>query len=502
MKWVVVIAANSILFSTLFCALGPRQKEQEHHDRIEQSTKTDTPPRESQKSIKASGWRLNSDPEAGYVMEANGLATDPDGATVSIRAANSGAVNVGAAACSIAANEFRRLRVTISCELQTRGASGGAALWYRIDRDGTNYEFENSFDEALRGDVDWTRHSISFLAPAESTNLIFGVILRGGGSVSARNLRITSISADSPMSAHAKAVLDTAISTVKQHALRRNDVDWAKVEPETRARAAGAQMTKDVYPAVKYLLRQLGDRHSHLRTPSQTKAFQTGGAQNPIPEVRSLTDGIGYVNVPGYSGAEPAAIREYTRRVHEAIASTAPSGACGWVVDLRSNTGGNMWPMLAGLKPFLGGAGLGAFANASGSSSMWSAGQNVGVEPPQALSALESAHIAVLTGPQTGSSGEFVAVAFRGRPNTRSFGQPTAGVSTSNTPYPLPDGSMIFLTTEVAADRTGQRYGDKIVPDEIIEPSPRDAGAPDTDTTLTAAIKWLKQSSGCAKQSR
>jgi C-terminal processing protease CtpA/Prc len=133
---------------------------------------------------------------------------------------------------------------------------------------------------------------------------------------------------------------------------------------------------------------------------------------------------------------------------------------------------------------------------------MWYAGENVGVEPPRELSTLETSYIAVLTGPNTGSSGEFVTVAFRGRPHTRSFGHPTAGLSTSNTPYPLPDGSMIFLTTDVAADRTGKRYGDKIAPDELIEPGQRDVGATDADATMTAAIKWLKQSSGCDKRSR
>ncbi len=129
MNWLVMIVANSILFSTLFCALDPRQKEHERPDRIEQSTKTDTPQRESQKSITASGWRLNSDPEAGYVMEANGLATDPDARTVSIRAANNGPVNVGAAACSIATDKFRRLRVTISCRASnTRSFRRSGAL--------------------------------------------------------------------------------------------------------------------------------------------------------------------------------------------------------------------------------------------------------------------------------------------------------------------------------------------------------------------------------------
>jgi len=308
--------------------------------------------------------------------------------------------------------------------------------------------------------------------------------------------------AGAPPSAPAKAVLDAAISIVKQNALRRNDVAWDKVEPQTRALAAGAEETKDVYPAIRYLLKELGDHHSFLLPPSQTKAFQTGGAENPRPEVRSLPEGVGYVSVPPYSGVEPGAALEYAKRLHETIAATAPSAPCGWVVDLRSNTGGNMWPMLAGLRPFLGGAGLGTFVSASGSSPMWVAGQYVSAEPPQSPVSLESAFIAALTGPKTASSGEAVTVAFRGRPRTRSFGQPTAGLSTANQTFPLPDGSMIFLTVSVYADRTGHRYGDKIVPDEIIESVGRDGGAPDTDATLLAAIKWLKQSSGCDKRPR
>jgi hypothetical protein len=54
---------------------------------------------------------------------------------------------------------------------------------------------------------------------------------------------------------------------------------------------------------------------------------------------------------------------------------------------------------------------------------------------------------------------------------------------------------MILLTTAVDADRTGKRYGDKVDPDERVEPdaTPTMTG----DPALTAAVRWLKQSSGC-----
>jgi carboxyl-terminal processing protease len=55
---------------------------------------------------------------------------------------------------------------------------------------------------------------------------------------------------------------------------------------------------------------------------------------------------------------------------------------------------------------------------------------------------------------------------FRGRPNTRSFGHYTVGLSTGNIGYPLSDGAAIFLTGVVMADRTAQAYGEHIYPDE------------------------------------
>src|SRR5206468_4322951 len=58
----------------------------------------------------------------------------------------------------------------------------------------------------------------------------------------------------------------------------------------------------------------------------------------------------------------------------------------------------------------------------------------------------------------TASSGEAITISFRGRPGARSFGAPTAGLSTGNEEYALPDGSMLFLTTSIEADRIGHRY--------------------------------------------
>jgi C-terminal processing protease CtpA/Prc len=97
---------------------------------------------------------------------------------------------------------------------------------------------------------------------------------------------------------------------------------------------------------------------------------------------------------------------------------------------------------------------------------------------------------------RTASSGEVVAIAFRGRDRERSFGEPTAGLSTANRTFLLPDGAMLVLTTAIDVDRAGHRYGEKVDPDENV----RQVG--NRDLVLEAATTWLVNSSGCRAQQR
>ena len=162
-------------------------------------------------------------------------------------------------------------------------------------------------------------------------------------------------------------------------------------------------------------------------------------------------------------------------------------GACGWVIDLRGNVGGNMWPMLLAIGPLLGDGLAGSFVGGDTvirwgytGGAAWYGSDTLGrVSSPLPPTRLPA--IAVLTGPLTASSGEAIAIAFRGRPGARSFGQPTGGLSTSNQGFRLTDGSKLILTTGIDADRTGRRYGAAVEPDELV---------PDS-LALDQSLAWL-----------
>jgi C-terminal processing protease CtpA/Prc len=388
-------------------------------------------------------------------------------------------------------------RVTLSGELQTSGVSGGASLWLRIDNGTTMLMLENGVGDAVTGTADWTRRAVSLPVPSEATTIVFGVLLRGQGSVTVRHLRLeagSALSADAPMAPAARAVVDAALKIARENSLHRNEISWSDVERNVRMFAAGAQQSADTYPAIRYLLAALNDHHSFLMPPAQTTAFRSGGADNPLPTVRVNAD-VGVITMQGYSGGDQDASKKYAEGVHALLAASQAEATCGWILDLRPNTGGNMWPMLAGLKPFLGDAPLGTFESPAGSGDPWVAGKGIGVTSPKALDGLEHAWMAVITGPRTASSGEAVTISFKGRPRTRSFGLPTNGLSTANGTFPLPDGAMILLTTAIEVDRTGRRYGGKVEPDEL-----QDAAGAAGDPAMSAATAWLKSVSECGKR--
>lgn len=443
-------------------------------------------------------WGLSGSAAMSYRMQATGLATDPNGATLSLLSTVAEPPGFGTVATFLPAERAHQRRVVLSGDLRARGVTGGASLWLRVDKAGTMLLLENGTDHPVRGDTVWAHREVSLPVPAGATTLVFGVLLQGGGEVTARDVRLRvtdSITVDAPMAPDAKRVLDAALVTTKTYSLWRDTVSWSVVEPAVRTLAAGATRTADVYPAIRFLLASLGDHHSFVRPPDQSAAWRAAGAANAPPDVRLIPTFVGYIAVAAYSGADPAAMHTYALSAHRAIKLTVPVARCGWVIDLRRNEGGNMWPMLAALKPFLGSGPLGKFEGPTASGPPWIAGVGVNAEPSADLMSLDSVWVAILTGRNTASSGEAVTIAFRGRPHTRSFGQPTAGLSTANGGFPLPDGGTLFLTTALDADRTGHRYGGKIVPDELVNDS--SANFAPRDAALSAAVGWLARSSAC-----
>ena len=292
----------------------------------------------------------------------------------------------------------------------------------------------------------------------------------------------------------AHAYLNELIALMEAHSINRLTIDWNTFRASVVTAAGAAQSVRETFPAIRTALMLLGDGHSFYRPVAGTPiSAATRGCGAPGSAVPPLPDTVGYVSVGSFSGTDAEA-RAFANAVQRDIATADRDGLAGWVVDLRSNGGGNMWPMIAGVGPVLGEGRAGYFVDPDGAESWWEyrngASWNDGtlmqrVDTPYRLRR-ESPRVAVLIDGGTASSGEAVAIAFRRRPGTRSFGTATCGLSTANQLYTLSDGASLFLTVAVMADRTKFPYGGRIAPDEEV-PVPREAEQ--------RAVAWLRGTS-------
>lgn len=268
-----------------------------------------------------------------------------------------------------------------------------------------------------------------------------------------------------------------ALTVIERRALHSDTVDWATVRAEALAGCAGATAYADTHDTIAAVLRQAGGPHSGLRRPRPA-----GGTPREFPSpTGTLVGGAAHLRVPS-CGGNHRGYRDVGGRAVRDLAAAAPEG---WVVDLRGNEGGNMWPMLAVVAPLLPDGVLGHFVPPHGPDQIWRLHHGRVTLDRRTLAratqrAVPAAPVAVLTDGRTASAGEAVAVAFRGRPDVRTFGALTAGMSSANESHRFRDGAQLFVTVADFADHHRTVHRGPLPPDE-------DGG----DDPLAAAVDWI-----------
>ncbi|MBZ0318901.1 MAG: PDZ domain-containing protein [Anaerolineae bacterium] len=376
--------------------------------------------------------------------------------------------------------------------------------------------------------------------------------------------------------------LEIALDYIQQNSIYTDRIDdWEALRADAFAMIDGATTTQETYPAIRYVIDQLGDHHSSLLTAELSDMVEAGQGETiglivvadgniviaVFPDSPAASAGIqqGDVvlaidgeplkesNESAFANVEvnhpatftiqrnndvfevyfaPAVVDVYrppqSQRFGESVGYTAwfeligqnhyelfPNDAkhairnaneppaCGWIVDLRQNSGGNSWPMMVGVGPILGEGEVGGFVDNKGNKATWvyQDGQalvnGIPIENTfYPLDPMPNLPVAVLTSSFTASAGEMVLVAFVGRPNTRRFGEPSAGLTTGNNGIELSDGAFLNLAQVFAMDRNGNIYDGPVAPDEFVSIDWANYGT-ESDPVIQAALAWLDSEYNC-----
>lgn len=298
-------------------------------------------------------------------------------------------------------------------------------------------------------------------------------------------------------------IVDEALVLIQTHALAAKGKEWSVLHDAAKQRAERSGREVDLDIALSQLVGALSDGHSFYLWRSEAQALLAAPDQEParssaLGELLAPVQGLPLLKLAGFVSLHPERVQAAAVHLRGELMRALAQSPCGLVLDLRANTGGNMYPMLAGLAPLLPEGPVLSFEDAHGhrdplilqdgqlrTAQFQPMGQGGGAALLAADPAWRTRAVAVLTGPSTGSSGEMVLIAFKGRVNTRFFGQASAGVNTGNSVHALRHGGLLALASSRALDRQGRLYAGPISPDETDE----------TDAeTLAKAAAWLRAS--------
>ena len=283
--------------------------------------------------------------------------------------------------------------------------------------------------------------------------------------------------------------LNEVVDILKEHSICKYTIEWESLRNEVLEMGKNANNIEDTYPVIRYALSQLGDNHSLFMTPEEYKSYTR--PDFPIPDIKSdlINNSIGYIKIPVFRGSGNDPAQKFAQQIQDKIKELDKSNIQLWIVDLKDNDGGNVWPMLLGLSPLLGEGILGYLVDADNNYINWGISNKqvffnniLSAELPNPYCLKNKIiKLAVIISSNTSSAGEAIAVSFKGAENTCFIGSPTRGKSTGNTGYDLSDGARIYVTRTIFADRNKNIYGVPIIPDI-------DACY---DHSKETAIKWL-----------
>ena len=276
-------------------------------------------------------------------------------------------------------------------------------------------------------------------------------------------------------SASVRSHLDELLTLLQTHSVHARIIEWDRVRADVFAAAGGAVAIPNAYPAIELALKSLNDYETYYVGHNRTvlglheQDFTGCGAPPAAPRVPA---NIGYVKVSGCP-CQGAQADHFAETVQQAIREADRPGLIGWIVDLRENGGGNMWPMIAGLGPILGEGIMGwivynnrEYEREYREGGAMSFGDTFSrVSMPYTL-IRPRPKVAVITSRNTNSAGEAIVVWFRGRPATRSFGEPTCGHHHLLESFRMTNGAMLTVKTASNADRLRRQYVGPITPDE------------------------------------
>ena len=304
------------------------------------------------------------------------------------------------------------------------------------------------------------------------------------------------------------SVIDTTLQIMRANSVNKSTVDWNLLRKKALAKARDAENGYQLGDVFRMILKETNDFHGSVfvgdstfkwirKERSISDSIKKEWKKGIYLQSKVLDGNVGYLRVPYMSFGNRADLDKKAQTLNDTLCSLLSRNVKGIVLDLRLNGGGAMYPMMLGLKQILGDGQIGSFT--SSGSERWLLKNNcfyldttllTCITPKCNISA-NTIPVAVLIGTATGSSGEFLAISFKGRSNTIFLGEKTAGYVTATKGFKINDAVYLLISTSYGKDRKGRVYSEALSPD-ILSNDEDSFNDIDHDKKVVRASQWIQ----------
>ena len=323
-----------------------------------------------------------------------------------------------------------------------------------------------------------------------------------------------------------KRALDSIISITKVHSIYKNDVDWSKLEKQVYDKFIDSDSIISIIEPTQYLLGELGDYHGFLVLNGKQYWTKNKKIRNVNYDYKSkahkekqdkivsmlidkkeiitkiISDSIAYIEVPFFlnnQGIDSINLN-YTLKLRKAICDLSKINPKGYIIDLRRNLGGTVYPMISGMGELLQTFDLGGTTiDNINYDDKWTLKEGNFYFGKNSLSNIpeiechistDNIPIVVLIGRYTASSGEVVASSLKGQNNIKLIGEQTAGYTTTNSWFSISNNISLNPSVSFYMSEDKTIHKDGVYPDiDIIE----NLNVEDllSGKVMNEAIKWI-----------
>ncbi|MXV38435.1 hypothetical protein GO491_07045 [Flavobacteriaceae bacterium Ap0902] len=351
-------------------------------------------------------------------------------------------------------------------------SDSNAGVWVKaIDSLNSNIYF---YVEDIIPSHKWQTSNINFKVPKQTKRIQIGVRLSGIGNLYIDDINTRTVSVNQNIDKQTENYLKKLKFIIENNALNRDSINW---NIEWRHALKYSKFTPDkYYLSAKYLLSKLNDNHSYLSINPKHSSTPKDDYKTKIIN-KKITDEIAYIKIPPFSSSNSTHIDSLFYDIQGSLKSLDSNSVKYWVIDLRGNYGGNVWPMLGGLISFFEEGVLGYFEYYDKSRKPWIYKDDSLLKDSELSYKLPTkpyklknpkSHIGVLVDNSVASSAEMLTIIFKPLPNSKIIGKQTWGATTGNSTFKMDDYTDLHLATSRLLDING-KFENKICPDIVTD---------------------------------